>query len=386
MEEANLSQPEKTMPLSMGDSVLNRVLSETESHEKTAAKPLRLINGILASLRNRERDVLMARYGLTSDQTSKETLESIGKRLQVTRERIRQIESAALKKIGKKYLNQLKPFIKLVNSYMQSHGGIAEAEELANYFNLDADQEGILDRRALHLIMNAYDKIVPLKKYPLFKEGWALATVDQNELLKIQSIIHQILEQSGQAIKESELINRAHQQLSNIDTGIIVGVLLIDPKISLDHKKNWGLTSWPMVVPRRIRDKVWLVLDEAGKPLHFNKITALITRQYPKEKPVLSRTVHNELIGDDRFVLVGRGIYALKKWGYNPGVVADVIKEVLKKAGQPLQVTEIITEVLRTRQVKKNTIVANLQNRKLFRKIAKSTYTIVEEPKSDSIS
>lgn len=387
MEELNLPQPDETkpgLPLSAESSVLGRVLSEAESQEKVAAKPLKLVNNILANLRSRERDVLMARYGLTSEQTDKETLESIGKRLQVTRERIRQIESAALKKIGKKYLTQLKPFIKLVSAYMESHGGVAEMEELAKYFDLESDVEGILDQRALHLIMSAYDKAVSLKKQPLFKEGWAFVTVDQNELLKIQTIIQQILEKNGQSLSEAELINLVHQQIPDIDTNLIAGVLLINPKVGLDYKGNWGLSSWAVISPKRIRDKVWLALDEMGKPLHFEKIASLITRKYPKEKPVLSRTVHNELIGDDRFVLVGRGIYALKKWGYKVGVVSDVIKDVLVKAGKPQQVTEIIAEVLKMRQVKKNTIVANLQNRKLFKKVAKSTYTIVEDSTSDS--
>ena len=215
-----------------------------------------------------------------------------------------------------------------------------------------------------------------LKKYPLFKEGWAFTNISQDNLLEIQETIHQALAQVGLSQTEADLVAQISQKLPDTDSALIRGALRVDPKMSLDHQSKWGLTAWPMVVPKRIRDKVFLALDETGQPLHFEKIAQLISAKYPTDKPVLIRTVHNELIGDKRFVLVGRGIYALQKWGYQPGVVSDVIKAALLKAGQPLTVAEIIAEVMKSRQVKKNTIIANLQNRQLFRKVAKSTYTL----------
>lgn len=380
MEELNPSGPDNFPGEPDKDSLLGRVLSEAESQEKSAAKPFKLVNNILSGLRSRERDVLLARYGLTNDQAPKETLESIGHRFSVTRERVRQIENAALKKIGKKYINQLKPLLKIINSYLSANGGIAEIESLASYLNLgEGSAEAELDRRALRLIMGAYDKVTALKKYPLFKEGWAYTNVSQDNLLKIQETIRQVLEQTKQSLSEADLVGQVSRLLPDTDSALAHGTLRIDPKVSLDHQGKWGLTTWPMVVPKRIRDKVFLVLEETGQPLHFEKIAQLISAEYPASKTVLSRTVHNELIGDPRFVLVGRGIYALQKWGYKPGVVSDVIKDALKLAGRPLSVTEIIAEVMKSRQVKKNTIIANLQNRDLFRKVAKSTYTLNTE-------
>jgi RNA polymerase primary sigma factor len=51
----------------------------------------------LAPLSDREKEVLRLRYGLGTDREY--TLEEIGKRLSVTRERVRQIESRALQKL-----------------------------------------------------------------------------------------------------------------------------------------------------------------------------------------------------------------------------------------------------------------------------------------------
>ena len=378
MEDFAHTQPDHQDTEPPKDSLLGMALSEAEAREKSTAQPFKIVSSILTGLRSRERDVLMSRYGLINSQAAKETLDSVGQRFKVTRERVRQIENSVLKKIGKKYVAQLKPVIKMINAYLSAHGGVAEVENLAHYLDLDQDKtKSELERRALRLIMGAYDKVIPLKKYPLFKEGWTLVKVSQEELLTVQDTIHRVLENAGQVMTEAALIAQVNQQLTNADPMLIKGTLQIDPKISLDRKGYWGLISWPLVVPKRIRDKVWLVLDETGKPLHFEKIAQLIGEKYPGGKPVLSRTVHNELIGDDRFVLVGRGIYALKKWGYKSGVVSDVIREVLIKAGRPLTVTEIVNLVLQSRQVKNNTIIANLQNRALFQKVAKSTYTLV---------
>ena len=87
-------------------------------------------------------------------------------------------------------------------------------------------------------------------------------------------------------------------------------------------------------------------------------------------------TTHNELIKDDRFVLVGRGLYALSEWGYSNGVVRDVIKTVLKDKGA-LTKEDVIKEVLKQRQVKENTIYVNLQNPRYFRKDVKGRYSLV---------
>lgn len=379
MEDQELSQSGAPTNLPADNSLLGKVLLETEAQERNAARPFKLISNILSGLRSREREVLLARYGLTSEQSLKETLESVGQKFGVTRERVRQIENAALKKIGKKHAGQLRPLLKIVNAYLSAHGGVAELTELAKYLNLgQGTAEADLDHRALRLIMGTYGKVILIKKHPVFKEGWMVATLSLEDLLKIQASVHQLLEQTGLPLCESELTQKISQQLVGTDPALVSGVLTLDPKVSLDNKGWWGLTAWPSVVPRRIRDKACLVLEEAGQPLHFEAITQLVSAKYPAEKKVLNRTVHNELIGDPRFVLVGRGIYALGKWGYKPGVVADVIKEAIMKAGRPLAASEIITEVLKSRQVKKNTIIANLQNRQLFRKVAKSTYALTE--------
>jgi len=228
----------------------------------------------------------------------------------------------------------------------------------------------------LRLALAAYPAVKLIKKHPDLKEGWLGDNVKQEDILQIQVMAVDILTKAGEPLNETDLVGSIVGQAKNISSALVKGSLRVSAKLGMDNKGHWGLVSWPLVVPRRIRDKVFIILEEAGKPLHFEDITKLIGQKFTNDRKVLSRTVHNELISDNRFVLVGRGIYALSAWGYEPGVVSDVIKEVLQNTGQPMKIVDIVDEVMKRRQVKRNTVIANLQNRSLFTKVAKATYDL----------
>ncbi|MDO8265524.1 MAG: hypothetical protein Q7T41_01110 [Candidatus Saccharibacteria bacterium] len=139
---------------------------------------------------------------------------------------------------------------------------------------------------------------------------------------------------------------------------------------------RWGLIKWPTVNPKNIRDKIYVILHENGKQMHFGEIAEAIRESDFKRKDVTTQAIHNELIKDKRFILVGRGIYALKEWGFKQGTVADVITEVLKDADEPLHRDEIVKRVLKKRFVKETTILLNLQGKSQFKRTAKATYTL----------
>jgi DNA-directed RNA polymerase delta subunit len=141
---------------------------------------------------------------------------------------------------------------------------------------------------------------------------------------------------------------------------------------------QWGLTKWPMVNPKNIRDKIYVILSQKGSHMHFNEIAEAIRESDFKRKDVTTQAIHNELIKDKRFVLIGRGIYALDEWGYKKGTVADIISEVLKDANEPLHRDEIVKRVLKSRHVKETTILLNLQGKHQFKRVAKATYTLAE--------
>ena len=133
-----------------------------------------------------------------------------------------------------------------------------------------------------------------------------------------------------------------------------------------------------MVNPKNIRDKIYVILHENGSHMHFNEIAAAIRESDFKRKDVTTQAIHNELIKDKRFVLIGRGIYALQEWGYKKGTVADMITEVLEEAGEPLHRDEIVKRVLKKRHVKETTILLNLQGKPQFKRTAKATYGLAD--------
>ena len=110
--------------------------------------------------------------------------------------------------------------------------------------------------------------------------------------------------------------------------------------------------------------------------MHFSDIAKKIKDSDFKRKNVTTQAIHNELIKDKRFVLIGRGIYALDSWGFSKGTVSDIISNVLKKAGEPLHRDEIVKRVLESRYVKETTILLNLQGKPQFKRVAKATYTL----------
>ncbi|MDQ3874285.1 MAG: sigma-70 family RNA polymerase sigma factor [Actinomycetota bacterium] len=73
------SDPEEELDVSLREQVLHRALGE---------------------LPDRDREVLKLRYGLNGDDGSPKSLEEIGRRLGLTRERVRQIETDALQKLA----------------------------------------------------------------------------------------------------------------------------------------------------------------------------------------------------------------------------------------------------------------------------------------------
>jgi len=101
----------------------------------------------------------------------------------------------------------------------------------------------------------------------------------------------------------------------------------------------------------------------------------LINRNNLDHKTAQVETVHNELIKDERFILIGRGIYALSDWGYEAGTVTDIITGLLKNSGS-LSREEILERVLEKRMIKENTVLINLQNKKVFAKNDDDRYVL----------
>ena len=321
--------------------------------------------------RDREREIISRRYGLFD---RKETLEQIGELLGITRERVRQLEKAVvarLKAMADDDLPHIKEVEAAFTDAIKSVGHVARISDLTEKL---ADGSSKLDQARIAFLAQLVPSLAYVDESDHFFMSAGLAATHSEKAIRDQ-VGHVIdsIKKIGAPAKIEEIAGA----MGHPDAAKTKALASISKHLA-SLNGRWGLTKWPMVNPKNIRDKIYVILHENGKQMHFNDIAAAIRDSGFKRKEVTTQAIHNELIKDSRFVLVGRGIYALKEWGYSKGTVADVITDVLKKAGKPLHREEIVKEVLKSRYVKETTILLNLQGKPQFKRTAKATYTLAE--------
>ena len=340
--------------------------------ESITFKPKDVTKKMLASIQPRVREVLIRRYGLGAS-TDRATLESIGSIYKITRERVRQIENfgiTAIKK-AKNYDTNDSAFLELKKK-MEEFGGIVHEQTF-----LDSITKDPSIKNHLHFILVVNEAFIKLKEDDSFHHRW---TTDKNLADRVHSSLKNLCGNIGDKdlLTESDLIARFLLELKDISKDPNVNDfakkwLNISKQLSKNPLGEWGLTKSPNVKMRGIRDYAYLVLRQNGSPMHFSEVAKAIAKHFGRKAH--PATCHNELIKDSRFVLVGRGLYALVEWGYSKGTVADVIRSLIKKNG-PLTRDEVIGKVLKERHVKENTILVNLQNPKLFKKAKDNRYAV----------
>lgn len=319
----------------------------------------------------REREIISRRFGLSGN---KETLEQIGESLFITRERVRQLEKSVITHLcifaEDNTIKELIPAEKLIIRNLTELGRVARVSDLAD--KIYGRTSTTIEQAQIAFLGKISNLLATLESNDNYYYSIGIAEYgNSNEIrIKIDEIIKTI---------------KAHKTIMTIDE--------LDEKLDYEHpdyikaiaslSKNlatlngvWGLSKWPEVNPKNIRDKIYVILSANQKPMHFSDIAKAISDSDFKRKNVTTQAIHNELIKDKRFILIGRGIYALDSWGYTKGTVADIITNILKEADRPLTKEEIIKHVLEARKVRETTVSLNLQNKSLFKKVDKNSYTL----------
>jgi len=341
---------------------------------KLSFSPKKVVKGLMNSLPERSRTVLMQRFGLT-EKGVRETLEAIGKKNNITRERVRQIENLALALIRKsRQYSDLTPQLNELAAEMQSFGGIVHEQEFLDSLTKDSDLQNYIN-----FLLVLGDGFTKLKENDEFHHRW---TVDEPVARNIEDALRNLYRNLSDEdlITEHELVQKFLDELKQIadkehDSELALRWLRLAKRLDRNHLGEWGVSDSPNVHARGMRDYAYLVLRKHGSPMHFAEVAKAITKTFAKKAH--TATCHNELIKDGRFVLVGRGLYALKNWGYTRGTVRDVIGNVIKQGGA-LTKEEILSRVMKERYVKENTVLVNLQNSKYFRKDTNGKYALSE--------
>lgn len=334
-----------------------------------------LLEDLFLVLTTKEREVVVKRFAL--DDKPRLTLERIGKKFGVTRERIRQIEKIALSKLRRTAANtKLKMISELSLQLLNKNGGILMESKLVEEILQAIGAKDVTDGAIIKLTLSITPNILKVNKSDTNHSYYHLKNISNKEVQAVIKKTIQILEKKTDVLDEGKLLT----DLALAFTETPYTPEFIRSSIATDRRikrmeTGYGLMVWRHVNPKSIRDKAFIILKKAGKPLHFEMIATEISQASFDKKSVTVQAVHNELIRYEQFVLVGRGLYGLKEWGYREGTVADIIEDLLAKKS-PLTKQEITAGVLRQRHVKKGTISLNLQKNPHFVRVGRALYTL----------
>lgn len=289
------------------------------------------------------------------------TLEEVGQTYGITRERIRQIVSGLLRDVrSKRYPAPLEEVAKKIEWTLKKHSGILEKETFYRFIAKDNAKECGAVRFFLAVLSDRFLLIESESMLP----SVALSTFDRTKWQGVNDAATQIFRDRGSSLSEAELLQalKAVPSCAGIDDKTLLDFLNVSCEVKESVFGQWGLPEWSDICPRGTRERAYLIVRAEGKPLHFRQIAEKIDVKGLQKagRTTHPQTVHNELIKDKRFVLVGRGTYALVEWGYRRGTVREVLAEILREQKKPLSRRELIQEVLKVRDVKESTIVINL--------------------------
>lgn len=328
-----------------------------------------LVKDLLAGVSERAREVLTLRFGLGAGK--RQTLEAIGERWGVTRERVRQVESSSIEAIRKSrvFKEAEKPFDELAG-YVESLGAVVPEEQLLE--QLASDEKS---RNRFRFLLVVGSRFIRERETEHFYARWH---VDASTAKKVHNALHTLYESlaDDEVLLESELFERFLEELKDINAAyrneqVLARWLSISKVLKRNPLSEWGRAHAPAIRTKGVRDYAYLVIRNKKEPMHFREVATSITAMFGKKAHVA--TTHNELMKDSRFVLVGRGLYALSEWGFAPGVVREVIRDILKN--KALTREQVLTEVKKRRFVKDNTILVNLNDTRYFKRGPSGTYT-----------
>jgi hypothetical protein len=324
---------------------------------------------VISDLPERSREIIKSRYGVAENKP--QTLEEIGRKYKITRERIRQIIKEVFKKIkAKKQDSIFEKAKRKIEFTISRNGGIIRKEDLL--FKLGGKDHK--ERGAIDIFLDSLEDVIFNEGKTEIEKSVCFADFDFNCWKEMENEVKDILNEFKKTLRINELTLELSKRGKDLSQEKLHSHLSVSREIKKNKFDKWGISYWIEISPKVVWQKTYLVLKEFGKPLHYREITKLIDKYCSGKKKTHPQTVHNELIKNNRFVLVGRGIYAITEWGYKKGTVRDVLEEILSQNPRPMKSEEILENILKIRQVKKSTVLINLNN--FFEKVGKDAYTI----------
>ncbi|MFC1756495.1 HTH domain-containing protein [Patescibacteria group bacterium] len=327
-----------------------------------------ILEKVLLDVPSRSQEIIKNRYGVIGEKPK--TLEDIGREYKITRERVRQIIKEVFKKIKVKESEHLdNAGRKIEFTINQNHGIIREIDILNRLGG-----ENVKEKNAIKFLLECLENIGVKDKDNELEKSYISPELNFEMWKEVVDSAKKVLEAENEAISNDDFYNKFTKNIDSVSKNKFFSFISVAQEIKKNNFGKWGLSHWSDITPRVAWQRAHVVLKETGKPLHFREIAELIDKHRLNKRKTHPQTIHNELIKNSQFVLVGRGVYALSEWGYKKGTVKDVLEEILKDNEKPMDRSEILSRISKIRQVKKSTILINLNN--FFERVEKDKYTI----------
>lgn len=333
----------------------------------------RSLEKILTRFPDRSRDILIARFGIADG--NRKTLEEIGKTYGITRERVRQVIDTSLRHLKRLLAEESEAVsVEKIRATLQEASLIMPITHMLDKLA----KENVKERGALSVFLHALPGTKILKENKERHECIVDLTFSLSEWKKLIEAIEEKFRTDKEDLNIQELTTAVASRFEKLALTPEKLQSFLAPALSIDKNVfgRYGLVTWSAIRPRGTRERAYLILKMLAEPKHFRDIARLIDEYglYRVGKKTHPQTVHNELIKDKRFVLVGRGTYALAEWGYKRGTVREVLSDILKTGAKPMSREEILSAIMKVRRVKKSTVIINLNT--FFTKVGKNIYTV----------
>lgn len=347
-----------------------------------------ILKQLFQRLPKRTREVLVRRVGLKNNRP--ETLEAIGRDFGVTRERVRQVEESGVRLMRSNGLPaEMKEFEAAIVRHLENFNGVREEGRLLPELKFIFNDRHPASPSRIKFLLGLSEKFVYVPETAKYCAFWADSPESAKIVLKFIDFLVKEMRKSRQPISVDELESFVKKVslaalAKSLSSGILLSYFSLSRELALNPFGEFGLTSWSEIVPKGVRDRAYRVIRQQRRPIHFRELASLLNGHaqlasnfHPAwQKDIETQTVHNELIKDPNFVLVGRGFYALKEWGYEAGTVKDVLASIIRKSKRPLAKNELISQVKAQRLVQENTILINLQDRRIFERLHDGRYRL----------
>ncbi|MDP3901584.1 MAG: sigma factor-like helix-turn-helix DNA-binding protein [bacterium] len=320
----------------------------------------KLVKELISDLSPRQREVIEGRYGLKGGEEL--TLAAVGDRYGLTRERIRQIERAALNSIESKFANGSGvKFVSAVNDIFKKFRGVREEALLVGDLRCAS-----ADLNNIRFALEASSKFNHQPEDDDFYSFWYVDNIAKKQA-------NDFISKLKAQLKNVRAANNDYKPGDEWESNCVA----VSKHFATSPFGQFGLREWPEIVPQNSREWAYLILKKNKQPMHFTELAKVIDDYRQTHRKTNAQTVHNELIKDERFVLVGRGTYGLRELGLLPGTAKEVMAHFIKKNG-PLHSRDLIKLVLKERMFKENTLLINLQNRESFQRLQDGRYDVRE--------